>query len=87
MDLKKNLPAFLLALAGFGLVAWSFYIIVTNRAAASLTDFKSQFVFIIAGILLIGFAVYYLKNGDQYASDSEEMSEDVEIIWETEEKE
>lgn len=83
MDIKKILPAVLLAVLGFALSAWSIYVIAANSGDGSIFSFKGEIVFIIAGILLMAFAIYYAKNGDQY-SDEEESDDEVEIIWENE---
>lgn len=81
MDIKKILPALLLAVLGFALTAWSIYVIAVNSGDGSLFYFKGQIVFIIAGILLMVFAIYYSKNGDQYR-DEEESEDELGIVWE-----
>lgn len=81
MDIKKILPALLLAVLGFALTAWSIYVIAANSADGSLFYFKGQIVFIAAGILLMIFAIYYAKNGDQY-KDEEESEDELGIVWE-----
>ncbi|MDL2261698.1 DNA polymerase V family protein, partial [Methanimicrococcus sp. OttesenSCG-928-J09] len=63
------------------LTAWSIYVIAANSADGSLFYFKGQIVFIAAGILLMIFAIYYAKNGDQY-KDEEESEDELGIVWE-----
>lgn len=79
MDVKRIFPIFLLAALGFILAAWNVYIIAVNLGTVPLQNLKSPIVFIVTGLLLIGFSVYYAKNGDQY---SERPEEEIQIIWE-----
>ncbi|MDV0445527.1 hypothetical protein MmiAt1_11100 [Methanimicrococcus sp. At1] len=79
IDNKKLLPAFLLATLGFILAAWSIYIILSSNSY-SFSDLKSPIVFIIAGILLIVFAVWHVK-GKEYSDIEYDEGEDLGIEW------
>ncbi|WNY23170.1 hypothetical protein MmiHf6_04740 [Methanimicrococcus hongohii] len=81
---RKIIPAIILGALGFGLAWWSIYIIISNLDTASLTDFKAPIVFIITGIILVVFAVYYARGGGEPGGLPFDELEDetVELIYE-----
>jgi len=80
--LAKLLPTLLLAAVGLAFVFWNIYVIVSHMNAG-IVSLKSPIVFIITGILLVAFAIFYARNEDnQYREDDDEDDDDIGIIYE-----
>ncbi|WNY28343.1 hypothetical protein MmiEs2_05280 [Methanimicrococcus stummii] len=84
IDIKKIMPALLLALLGLIFVFWNIYVILKSNAA-SLWDLKGPIVLIITGLLLFVFAVYYARNEDRQYKDEDDPEDEIEIIYEFDE--
>lgn len=77
---QRLFPAFLLGFLGFILAAWNVYLILSSESD-SFFSFKGQIVFIVAGLILIGFAVWHVK-GKEYSDIEDVQNETLEIEWE-----
>jgi len=88
MNIKELIPALLLAAVGLALTVWSVFIILSNPNA-SILNLKGPIILAVAGILLVAFAIFYVKNVDhQYKEeDEDEFKDELGIIWEENEDE
>jgi len=85
MNIKELIPALLLAAVGLALTVWSVFIIFSN-SNASILNLKGPIVLAVAGMLLVAFAIFYVKTVDrQYREEDEdenEFEDELGIIWE-----
>jgi len=89
MNIKELIPALLLAAVGLALTVWSVFIILSN-SNVSILNLKGPVVLAVAGILLVSFAIFYVKTADrQYREEDEdedefedEFEDELGIVWE-----
>jgi hypothetical protein len=86
METKNILPAVLMAALGLILSGLGIFILVSNLNSDSSSSFGSQVVFIIAGLFLFGFAIYYAKTGGESDKELEPEDEFAGIEWEFDEE-
>lgn len=79
MNSQKIIPAAILAVLGFALVFFSIYLLLSG--STDVLGLKGQLVMIVGGLLIIVFAIFYVRN-DEYSDVELPDEDDVEIIWE-----
>ena len=86
MKTKNIIPAILTAVLGLILAGLGIWILISNLNSGSSSGFGSQIVFIIAGLFLFVFAIYYAKTGGESDKELEPEEEFIEIEWEFDEE-
>ena len=86
MKTKNILPAILIAVLGLILAGLGIWILISNLNSGSSSGLGSQIVFIIAGLFLSVFAIYYTKTGGESDKEFEPEDEFAGIEWEFDEE-
>ena len=86
MKTKNILPATLMAVLGLILAGLGIWLLISNLNSGSLSGLGSQIVFIIAGLFLFVFAIYYAKTGGESDKEFEPEDEFAGIEWELDEE-
>ena len=86
MKTKNILPATLMAVLGLILAGLGIWLLISNLNSGSLSGLGSQIVFIIAGLFLLVFAIYYAKTGGESDKELEPEDEFAGIEWEFDEE-
>lgn len=80
MDIKRAIPAFILGALGFISTVFGIFLLLSGSTA--VLGLKGQLVVIVGGLLLVAFAIFYVRNENEYKDEDDIIQEDVEIIWE-----
>jgi hypothetical protein len=86
MKTKNILPATLMAVLGLILAGLGIWLLISNLNGGPSSGFGSQIVFIIAGLFLFVFAIYYAKTGGESDKELEPEDEFAGIEWEYDEE-
>jgi hypothetical protein len=86
MKTKNIFPAILIAVLGLILAGLGIWILISNLNSDSSSSLGSQFVFIVAGLFLFVFAIYYAKTGGESDKELEPEDEFAGIEWEFDEE-
>jgi len=82
MKTKNIIPAIVTAVLGLILAGLGIWILISNLNSGSSSGLGSQIVFIIAGLFLFVFAIYYAKTGGESDKELEPEDEFAGIEWE-----
>lgn len=80
MDIKRAIPAFILAALGF--MSTFFGIFLLFSGSTEVLGLRGQLVLIVGGLLLVAFAIFYIRNENEYKDEDDTGEDEVEIIWE-----
>ncbi|MDR2943481.1 MAG: DUF2157 domain-containing protein [Methanosarcinales archaeon] len=80
MDMKRAIPAFILAALGFIMMFFGIFLLLAGSIDA--LSLRGRLVLIIGGLLFVVFAVFYARNENEYKDEEDAARDEVEIIWE-----
>ncbi|MBZ3934936.1 hypothetical protein [Methanimicrococcus blatticola] len=80
MDMKRAIPAFILAALGF--ISTFFGIFLLFSGSTDVLSLRGQLVLIVGGLLIVAFAIFYARNENEYKDEDDTVEDEVEIIWE-----
>ena len=86
MKAKNILSAILIAVPGLILAGLGIWILISNLNSDSPSSLGSQIVFIIMGLFLFVFAIYYAKTGGESDKEFEPEDEFDVVEWEFDEE-
>ena len=86
METKNILPAILIAVPGLILAGFGAWTLISDLNTGFSSGVGSQIVFIITGLFLFVFAIYYAKTGGQSDKEFEPEDEFDGIEWEFDEE-
>ena len=86
MKTKNILSAILIAVLGLILAGLGIWILISNLNSDSPSGLRSQIVFIIMGLFLFVFAIYYAKTGGESDKELEPEDEFDGVEWEFDEE-